>query len=81
MRDTPVVDTALLAALRADLGAVDFTLDAVAASLGPVAVAALRREQGLPADLATRDRRDPLSVLLRLFTLGRSVAAHELDTC
>ena len=40
MRDTPVVDTALLAALRADLGAADFTLDAVAASLGPVAVAA-----------------------------------------
>ena len=80
MRDTPVVDTALLAALRADLAAADFTLDAVAASLGPVAVAALRREQGLPADLATRDRRDPLSVLLRLFTLGRSVAAHEMDT-
>jgi len=80
VRDTPVVDTALLAALRADLAAADFTLDAVAASLGPVAVAELRREQGLPADLATRDRRDPLSVLLRLFTLGRPVAAHELDT-
>jgi len=57
VRDTPVVDTALLAALRADLGAADFTLDAVAASLGPVAVAALRREQALPADLGRRGRR------------------------
>lgn len=76
---TPVVDATLLAALRADLTAADFTVDAVAASLGPVAEAALRREQALPADLFTRARRDSLSILVRLLTLGRPVAVVEVD--
>jgi len=77
---TPVVDRVLLAALRADLTAADFTVDAVATRLGSVAVAALRREQALPAELATRGRRDPLSVLVRLLTLGRPVGVGEVDT-
>jgi len=75
----PVVDNALLAALRADLASADFTVDAVADSLGPVAVAALRREQAIPGELVTRDRRDPLSVLIRLLTLGRPVASGDVD--
>ena len=70
---TPVPDPELLAALRADLEAAGFTVDGVAAALGPLAGAALDREQVLPADLATRDTDEPVAVLVRLFALGRSV--------
>jgi methylase of polypeptide subunit release factors len=75
---TPVPEPDLLAALRADLAAADFTVDGVATALGPLATAALDREQVLPADLATRDTDDPVAVLVRLFALGRSVTSGRL---
>ncbi len=75
---TPVLDHDLIAALRADLAAAGFTVDAVAEALGPLASAALNREQLLPAELATRDADDPVSVLVRLFTLGRSLTPTRL---
>ncbi|HET9631118.1 MAG TPA: methyltransferase [Terrabacter sp.] len=87
MSDTPVVDERLLALLRADLTAAAFTVDGVAARLGPVASAALHREQPLPALLATEPPTPPTlsgghgdacGVLIRLFTLGRPVAAAAL---
>ncbi len=53
LNDTPVADEALVALLRADLAAARFTVDGVAERLGPVASAALHREQPLPALLAT----------------------------
>ncbi|GAA2165208.1 methyltransferase family protein [Humibacillus xanthopallidus] len=77
-RTTPVVDAGLIALLRADLTAADFTLDGVAERLGPVASAALHREQALPALLATDGAQDACGVLIRLFTLGRPVPTRAL---
>jgi methylase of polypeptide subunit release factors len=75
----PRVDTALLAALRSDLERAHYTVDGVRAAIGPLADAALHREQPLPADLATRDSRDPTAVLVRGFALGLPVTTADLD--
>ena len=73
-----------MAALRADLTAGRFTVDGVARRLGPLASAALHREQPLPALLVTDGADDACAVLLRLLTLGRPVLeaalAHALPT-
>ncbi len=69
----------LVAALRADLVAARYTVPVVEALLGPVARAALMRDQILPADLATRDEPGALAVLVRLFALGRDVPRAALD--
>jgi methylase of polypeptide subunit release factors len=76
--DTPGSSPLLVERLRADLGAAGLTVDAVAERLGPVASAALHREQPLPALLATDDADDASGILLRLFTLGQSVPAAAL---
>ena len=52
----------------------------VAERLGPVASAALHREQPLPALLATESASDPCGALVRVFTLGRSAPASALAT-
>ena len=70
---TPRCEPELLAALAADLGAGQYTVDGVAAALGPTASAALGREQPLPAIRATEDATDPAAVLTRLWVLGRPV--------
>ena len=49
----PSTDPALVALLRADLQASGFTVEGVEDALGPVAAAALHREQALPALRAT----------------------------
>lgn len=72
-RPVPRGSPAALAALRADLADVDYTLDRVREVLGPVAADALHREQALPADLATRGNNDPAAVLVRLFVLGMPI--------
>ncbi|WP_432541818.1 DUF7059 domain-containing protein [Kineococcus sp. SYSU DK002] len=69
----------LLAGLRADLRAADYTVDGVGRLVGDVARAALDREQPLPALRATAGSREPGAVLLRLGTLGRAVTRGELD--
>ncbi len=79
MHATPAADPRLLRALRTDLEAAGYTVDGVAAVLGPVAASALHREQRLPADLATRDGARALQVLLRLFALGFPVAWDDAD--
>src|SRR6476646_3149768 len=71
----PVPLPELVPPLRADLAAAGFTVDGIAAALGPVANDALGREQMLPADLATRGVGTPVATLVRLFTLGRPVPA------
>ena len=76
---TPVVRAELIGLLRADLTAADFTLDGIAERLGPVASAALHREQSLPALLATDGADDPCAVLVRLLTLGRPVPSGALS--
>ncbi len=75
----PRADRALLGALHADLEHAAYTVDGVRAVLGPVAEAALHREQALPADLTTRNNRDPAAVLVRCFALGMPVGTADLD--
>ncbi len=79
MARAPVTDPSLLGRLRDDLGASGYTVDGVNAAVGPVAAAALHREQPLPADLATRGSRDPVAVLVRCFALGHTVSRRDLD--
>ncbi|NAZ75787.1 methyltransferase [Kineococcus sp. T13] len=70
---------ALLAGLREDLRAANYTVDGVGELVGDVASAALEREQPLPALRATEGSREPAAVLLRCATLGRAVRRAELD--
>lgn len=78
-----------VAALRVDLEASGYTVDGVAELLGPVASAALHREQAVPALRATAaeaaaaaaaGRTPPAAAtLLRLLVLGVPVRRDELD--
>ncbi len=74
---------AAAATLREDLAAADFTVDGVERVLGPVASAALHREQAVPARRALRDRgregADPTAALAALFLLGDDVPRRALD--
>lgn len=71
-------DPELLTALAADLRSAAFTVDGVQQRLGPVAAAALHREQVAPARRVVTDD-DPLDVLIRFFTLGDAVPGELLD--
>ena len=68
-----------MGALRSGLEHAAYTLDGVAACLGPVASAALQRDQLLAADLATRDDPAPVATLVRGFALGRPVEPGRLE--
>jgi protein-L-isoaspartate O-methyltransferase len=65
----------LPARLRAALVAADFTVDAVRELLGPVADAALLRNETTPALRRTASDRGPLATLTRLFLLQTVVPA------
>lgn len=54
-----------------------FTVDAVAARLGPAADAALGRGEPVPARRALAGQRDPLATLIRLLLLGDPVGHAE----
>jgi methylase of polypeptide subunit release factors len=54
-----------------------YTVDGVAALLGPLARAALDREQTLPAQRVTAASGEPVATLVRLFTLGDAVDEEE----
>jgi hypothetical protein len=73
----PTTDPALVALLRADLDHAAYTVEAVAELLGPLASAALLREQVLPAQRATADVGTPLATLVRLFILGDAVDGED----
>jgi methylase of polypeptide subunit release factors len=79
----PVVLPGAVAALREDLAG--FTVEAVTHLLGPVAHAALGREQPIPAVLAASRTRDtagpdlPLATLVTAFVLGRPVTRRHLN--
>ena len=72
-----------VAALRADLA--PHTVESIAELIGPVAVAAMDREQSVPALRATEAMVGPgvdtpgAAVLLRLFVLGTEVTRAQLD--
>ena len=80
-----VTDVELVDRLGADLARAGYTVADVDALLGPVASAALHREEAVPALRATLepvDRRahpDPCAVLVRLFVLGAQVSRRALD--
>lgn len=65
--------------LRADLDRAGYTVDAVTDLLGPVAAAALGREQPLPAVRVLAGRREPAAALTLLWLLGRTVRRADLD--
>ncbi|BDZ41465.1 hypothetical protein GCM10025865_07640 [Paraoerskovia sediminicola] len=75
-----------VAALRADLVGADFTVDGVEGLLGPVAAAALHREQTVPARRVLADvlgandarPREAVAALSTLFLLGGEVPASVL---
>ncbi len=75
----PRVDDALIARLRADLEACRFTVAGVTELLGPMASAALERDQALPAQRVATGSSDPRAALVRLFTLGDPVDAAEVE--
>ena len=89
--DVPRVDDELVGALRRDLDDAGFVVDRVEEVLGPIAAAALHREEVVPAlrvtqellvDLAAgADRRADARVaaLTRLFVLGRAVPRRAVD--
>lgn len=75
----PSASAADVDALRADLLAADYTVDGLEALLGPVATAALRREQAVPAVRALRERSAAAAVLARLFVLGEALPRRAVD--
>jgi methylase of polypeptide subunit release factors len=77
--DVPQAAPAQLEALAADLSAAGFTVDGVGQALGPMAQAAMHREQVVPARVALRGHREPVAVLARLLVLGEAVSARDLD--
>jgi methylase of polypeptide subunit release factors len=65
--------------LRADLLAVDFTLDAVSARLGTAALAGLARNSTMAAVRALGDADDPQADAIRLWLLQRPVSLARLQ--
>lgn len=77
--DAPRSDNpALLAALAADLAALNYTVDGVAGLLGDEAHQALGRDQTVPASLALQGRTEPLATVVRLWLLAESVTPDAL---
>ncbi|WP_324650389.1 DUF7059 domain-containing protein [Georgenia sp. H159] len=74
----PHLPAALAGAVRADL-AERFTRSEVEDVLGPVATAALGRDEPVAARRATAASPEPAAVLTRLFMLGVPVTRAELD--
>ena len=73
----PRVDPALVPALRADLVASRYTVAGVTELLGPMALAALDRDQSLPAQRVTAAATTTGATLVRLFALGDPVDIAE----
>lgn len=70
----PVLPEELVEPLRADLSTADYTVDGIHALLGNVAGAATSRDRMLPMRrILDRAGVTPLSVMLRLFSLGEAL--------
>ena len=68
-----VLGESVIGQFRGDLVAADFTLAAVSARLGEVALAALGRNTTLAADRALGHADDPQATMIRLWVLGQPV--------
>lgn len=66
----PALNVELIARLRHDLLAADWTVETVGQILGPVASAALAREQRVPAIVRLEDESSPAAQLTKAFILG-----------
>lgn len=77
--DGPAAGTEDLAGLRADLRDAGYTVDHVEGLLGPVAAAALHRDQLLPARLVLTESDEPAAVLARWWVLGETLDRRLLD--
>jgi hypothetical protein len=75
----PRADPTLVGRFRADLRASGFTVAGVTDVLGPMASAALDRDQTLPARRVAQASGHPCAVLVRVFTLGDPVDTDEVD--
>ena len=81
----PVADPELIAALRLDLTAAEFTNERVAQLLGDDALAAMERDQPVPAELrvaqllTAEPAPDPCAVLTGLWLLGLEIPAGQLQ--
>ncbi|WP_123816666.1 DUF7059 domain-containing protein [Myceligenerans xiligouense] len=77
----PHVDTALVRALHGDLDTSGYDVDGVEDLLGPVASAALHREQAVPARRVAEPlvTKDPRATLATLFLLGGVVPRSAID--
>ena len=75
----PRLLTAEIAALRRDLTSGHYTSARIDELLGPVASAAMRRENPVPARRVLEPLDDPAAVLLRLFTLGAVVPHAQVE--
>ena len=75
----PRLQTAHIGSLHEDLAAARYTSARIETLLGPVASAALRRENPVPARRVLEPLEDPAAVLLRLFTLGAVVPRAQVE--
>lgn len=75
----PAPEPGLVATLREDLADRAYTVAHTEELLGPVAAAALHREQTVPAARQLAGADDPVVPLLRLFLLGGDVRRRDLD--
>ena len=69
------MEPVLMAALRSDLLAADWTVDVVEGLLSPMALAAMDRDQLVPAALEMRNQTSPAAVLTMVFVLAQPVRA------
>lgn len=76
--DCPVVNTKLIALLRQDLLAAKWTVDTVESLMGPIASAALNRDQRVPAMQKLAEEHTPQAVLTKLFILAEPVGSLAL---
>jgi methylase of polypeptide subunit release factors len=74
-----VLTDSAIAALRADLLAADYTLDAVSARLGDTALAALARNSTMASTRVLGDATDPQAIAIRLWLLQQPVPAAHLE--
>lgn len=73
------MDADLVTRLRADLKAADWTVDAVAGLLSPMAVAAMERDQLVPAAVELEGVSTPAALLTRLFVLAQPVLSSGVE--
>lgn len=76
---SPPFQPELVADLRSDLAGAGYDVANLGQIIGQVAIAALDREEPLPARDAAAASTEPAALLMRLFALGQEVSRAEVD--